>query len=217
MNDSPADEKLLVKVLHVGEMAACCYLAGAKGGEGMIIDPGDEAARIVKSVGLMGITVKRIVCTHAHADHIGALDAVREHYPEAEFAIHGDDAPMLERPSLNLSFFLGGGFKCNPPDRLLKDGDKLEVAGVNIDVIHIPGHTPGGICLHVPRAGMVFTGDVLFADGIGRTDFPGGDYDLLITGIREKLLTLPPKTVVYPGHGPSSTIGREKAGNPFLS
>ena len=210
------NKDLLVKVLHVGELAACCYLVGEKNGDGIIIDPGDEAGRIIKSVGLMGLKVKYIVLTHSHADHIGALDEVRAKFTEAECLIHAADAPALERPSLNLSLFIGRGFKCKPAGRLLADGDTFDVAGFTVNVIHIPGHSPGGICLYVPDAGVAFTGDVLFAGGIGRTDFPGGDTEQLLTGIRTKLLTLPPQTVVYPGHGPSSTIGDERDNNPFL-
>jgi len=197
-------------------MAACCYVLGERNGEGAIIDPGDEAGRIAEAAGLLSLTVKYIVLTHAHVDHIAALEEVREAFPDAEVAVHADDAEMLARPSLNLSLFLGGGIKCTPADRLLHEGHTLEVAGLPMTVIHAPGHTPGGICLYMPEAGVVFTGDALFAGGIGRTDFPGGNEPLLLSSIRDKLLVLPPETVVYPGHGPSSTIGDEKASNPFL-
>jgi len=261
MKHSTGQTDLLVRVLHVGEMASCCYLVGMKGGEGMIVDAGGEPERIVQSVNDTGIIPRLIVLTHGHADHIAALDEVRAAFPQAECCIHADDAAMLDRPSLNLSLFLGRGFKRKPAARLLRHGDALEFGRtqgsplrekaehakaehvkaehvkaehvkaehakaehvkaehanpIRVHVIHVPGHTPGGICLHIPEAKVVFTGDVLFAGGIGRTDFPGGDTDLLLTGIREKLIVLPPETVVYPGHGPSSTIGEERDGNPFL-
>jgi len=216
MKHAAGGKELVVRTLHVGPMAACCYVLGEDGGEGAIIDPGDEADRIAQAAGLLGLTVKYIVLTHAHVDHIGALAEVREAFPQAEVTIHADDAEMLARPSLNLSLFLGGAIKCRPADRLLHEGDTLEVAGLAMTVIHAPGHTPGGICLYIPEAGVVFTGDVLFAGGIGRTDFPRGNEALLLSSIRHKLLVLPPETIVYPGHGPSSTIGDEKAGNPFL-
>lgn len=216
MKHAAGGKELVVRTLHVGPMAACCYVLGERNGEGAIIDPGDEAGRIAEAAGLLSLTVKYIVLTHAHVDHIAALEEVREAFPDAEVAVHADDAEMLARPSLNLSLFLGGGIKCTPADRLLHEGHTLEVAGLPMTVIHAPGHTPGGICLYMPEAGVVFTGDALFAGGIGRTDFPGGNEPLLLSSIRDKLLVLPPETVVYPGHGPSSTIGDEKASNPFL-
>jgi len=216
MKHQAGGTELLVRVLHVGEMAACCYLAGRAGGAGIIIDPGDEAGRIADDVRAAKLAITHIVLTHGHVDHIGALEQTRKTFPDAKVAIHPDDAPLLERPSLNLSLFFGGGIKCAPADLLLREGDAIDVAGVRASVIHVPGHTPGGICLHLPDAGVVFTGDVLFAGGIGRSDFPGGNESQLIDGIRAKLLALPPDTVVYPGHGPASTIGEEKDGNPFL-
>ena len=216
MKHAAGGKELVVRTLHVGSMAACCYVLGERNGEGAIIDPGDEAGRIAQAAGLLNLTVKYIILTHAHVDHIAALEEVREAFPDAEVAVHADDAEMLARPSLNLSLFLGGGIKCTPADRLLHEGHTLEVAGLPMTIIHAPGHTPGGICLYVPEAGVVFTGDVLFAGGIGRADFPGGNEALLLSSIRDKLLVLPPETVVYPGHGPSSTIGDEKASNPFL-
>jgi len=213
----PGGRELLVRVLHVGAMEACCYLAGEKNGEGIVIDPGDEADRIAEAAKLMGLAVKYIICTHGHADHIAGLEKLRAGLPDAKVAIHADDAEMLERPSLNLSLFLGGSIKCKPAGLLLHDGDTFDVAGLQMKVIHVPGHTPGGICLHFPAANVLFSGDVLFAGGIGRTDFPGGNTDLLLAGIAEKLLVLPPQTAVYPGHGPGTTIGAEKETNPFLS
>ena len=216
MKHVAGEKELLVRTLHVGPMASCCYLVGEKGGEGAVIDPGDEADRIAESVGLMGLAIKYVILTHAHVDHIAALEDVRDAYPDAEVVIHPDDAPMLERPSLNLSLFIGESVKCRPARRLVNEGDGLELAGLAVEIIHAPGHTPGGICLHIPEAGVVFSGDVLFAGGIGRTDFPGGDMDQLLASIHDKLLTLPPETVVYPGHGGSSTVAAEKTGNPFL-
>jgi len=209
--------ELLVRTLHVGPMTACCYLiGGSDGAGGTIIDPGDEADRITEAVEATGIAVKQIILTHGHADHIAALEEVRNAFPKAEVMIHADDAPMLERPSLNLSLFLGQSINCTPADRLLHDTEVVELGGLEANVIHVPGHTPGGVCLHVPDAAIVFTGDVLFAGGIGRTDFPGGSEAALLAGIRDKLLRLPPETTVYPGHGPSSTIAHEKLSNPFL-
>jgi len=207
---------LVVKTMHVGPMASCCYIAGCEGGSGAIIDPGDEAARIIENARKTGFNIRHIILTHGHADHIAALEEVRAAFPDAQTVVHSDDAPMLERPSLNLSLFLGGSIKCRPAEREVKEGDTLPLGALELAVIHVPGHTPGGACYYCAEAGIVFTGDVLFAGGIGRSDFPGGNERLLLSGIRQKLLTLPPDTMVYPGHGPATTVGAEKAGNPFF-
>ncbi len=123
---------------------------------------------------------------------------------------------MLTDPEANLSGLAGAAVATEPADVLLQDGDMVEEAGIKLKVLHTPGHTPGGICLYAESEGLVFAGDTLFADSVGRTDFPGGDMDQLIDGIRTKLFTLPDQTVVYPGHGMRTTIGREKRANPFV-
>jgi len=216
MNHPAAPRALVVKTMHVGPMASCCYLAGLENGDGVIIDPGDEAERIIQNARQAGFTIRHIILTHAHADHIGALEEVRSAFPDAEAVAHADDAPMLGRPSLNLSLFLGSPIKCRPPDRCVAEGDTIALGHIRLAVIHVPGHTPGGACYYSAEAGVVFTGDVLFAGGIGRSDFPGGNESLLLRGIRCKLLGLPPETIVYPGHGPATTIGEEKEHNPFI-
>jgi len=123
---------------------------------------------------------------------------------------------MLGDPRKNLSLFVGGSFSTGQADVLVEDGDQIDLAAITLRVLHTPGHTPGGICLYAAQDGMVFSGDVLFAGGIGRSDFPGGDEDQLIDSIRTKLFTLPDATVVYPGHGMRTTIGREKRTNPYV-
>jgi glyoxylase-like metal-dependent hydrolase (beta-lactamase superfamily II) len=181
----------------------------------MIIDPGDEAGGILKSVQDLELGIKLIVLTHGHLDHIGALKEVKE-ATGAEVAIHSDDAKPLQGHYQSLGAMFGLSYPApSPPDRLLEDGDSLDIGDLQFAVLHTPGHSPGGICLS--GQGVVFTGDTLFNQGIGRTDLPGGDYDQLMNSIHTRLMTLPDSTSVYPGHGPQSTIGAERQGNPFLS
>ncbi len=206
---------MIIEKLEVEPFASNCYIVGAESNkEGIIIDPGAEADRILKTVEDLGLRVKFIVVTHAHIDHIGALREVKE-ATTAEVAIHTDDASSLqarhplERASrLSLQAPL-------PPNRLLKDGDSIDIGNLHFKVLHTPGHSPGGICLL--GEGVVFTGDTLFNFGIGRFDMPGGNGHQLMESIHTKLMVLPDNTVVYPGHGPETTIGTERQWNPFLS
>jgi glyoxylase-like metal-dependent hydrolase (beta-lactamase superfamily II) len=151
--------------------------------------------------------------THGHTDHIGALAFVQE-ATGAAVLIHTADAAMLTGPAKNIPFLGGTKKQSKAADRLLQEGDLIEVGKISIKVIHTPGHTPGGICLAIDN--ILFTGDTLFAGSIGRTDFPGGSHRQLIESIKKKLLAFPPETIVYPGHGPATTIGEEKKYNPFL-
>jgi len=204
---------VIVEKLVVGPFASNCYIVGSESNkEGMIIDPGDEAKQILKRVKDLELDIKFIVLTHGHIDHTGALKEVRE-VTGAKVAIHTDDAKSLKVQSLSRIFGLSYPTP-PPPDRLLKDGDSLDVGGMHFEVLHTPGHTPGGICLL--GEGVVFSGDTLFNYGIGRTDLPGGSYSQLMNGIQNKLLVLPDNTVVYPGHGSDTTIGAERKGNTFL-
>jgi len=208
---------MIVKTLVVGPFASNCYIVGSSSTkQGMIIDPGAEAGNILRTVQEMGLSISLIVITHAHMDHIDALRAVKER-TNAQFAIHEGDKELLSTaPPMNIVASLGlSPFKSAPqPDRLLKDGDLVDVSDLHFEVLHTPGHSPGGICLL--GHGVVFSGDTLFNFGIGRTDFAGGSYERLMKSIREKLMVLPDETIVYPGHGPPTTIGDERRGNPFL-
>jgi hydroxyacylglutathione hydrolase len=205
---------LIVRCLPVGPLQANCYLVGClRKREIAIVDPGGEANRILAEVAASGFHVKYIINTHGHSDHIAANQPVRE-ATGAELLIHALDADMLTNPSRNLSLLTGGRLECQPPDQLLAAHDELELGEVTLKVLHTPGHTPGSICLL--SSGVVLTGDTLFAGGIGRTDFPGGSFKQLIRSIRDQLLVLDDSTEVYPGHGPASTIGAERYGNPFL-
>jgi len=204
---------VIVKKVVVGPFASNCYIVGSESSrEGVIIDPGDDAEEILKNVKDSGLDIKLIILTHGHIDHIGALKEVKE-TTGAEVAIHTDDAKSLKNQSLARVFGLSYP-PPPPPDRLLKGGDSLDIGDLHFLVLHTPGHSPGGICLL--GEGVVFSGDTLFNYGIGRTDMPGGSYSQLMNSIHTKLMILPDNTIVYPGHGPDTTIDTERRSNPFL-
>jgi len=205
---------LIIEGLVVGPLAANCYIVGSESNkEGMIIDPGADAEVILKKISDLELDIKYIVLTHSHIDHVGALKEVKE-ATGAEIAVHAEDAASLQGQSFIAEQF-GIPFQDPPsPDRLLQDGDSVDIGDLSFSVLHTPGHSPGGICLF--GEGTVFSGDTLFNFGIGRYDLPGGDYDQLMNGITTRLMVLPDETAVYPGHGPATTIGAERRANPFL-
>ncbi len=205
---------MIIRKLAVGPLFSNCYIVGSETtGEGMVIDPADEAENILKAVREAGLEIKVILLTHGHPDHVGAVKPVKD-ATGAEVAVHADDAPWLTQQPLSLVF--GPAYPTpDPPDHLLHEGDVISAGELRFKVIHTPGHTPGGICLL--GEGVLFSGDTLFNTGIGRYDLPGGDYDRLMETLRTKVMPLPDETLVYPGHGPETTIGAERRGNPFLS
>ena len=188
----------MLRKLVVGLYQANCYILGCdKTNEGLVIDPGDEVLRIVEEISRNGLKIRQILITHGHIDHIGAVKELRD-MTKAPVLIHAYDAS-----SLNF-----------PPDGHLHDGQKIEVGRYSISAIHTPGHSLGGMCFYAP--GAVFTGDTLFAGSIGRTDFTGGNHQQLIEGVIKKIFPLGDDIRAYPGHGPATTIGRERLTNPFF-
>ena len=206
---------MILETISVGPMEVNCYILASKNNSSaIIIDPGSEVRKIRQVLDKYNLTPAFIINTHGHFDHIGC---------DNEFGIpvyiHSKDVQMLKNPQLNLSGLFASSFRVDSEIRALEHGKTIELGNICLKVIHVPGHTPGGIALLLekPINKSIFTGDTLFCHGIGRTDFEGGNESLLIKSIKEKLLSFPDETVVYPGHGPSSTIGEEKHNNSFLT
>ncbi|MEM1607364.1 MAG: MBL fold metallo-hydrolase [Candidatus Bathyarchaeia archaeon] len=205
--------------LTVGFLYTNCYIVICEETrESLIIDPGftgDEMRRILSEIRKNRLRIKYIVNTHGHADHISGNTSIKR-ATGAILAAHCKDAEMLIDPAKNLSLMLGLNVVSPPPDIVLRGEEEIEVGHIKLKVLHTPGHTPGSISLYCRDLGAVFTGDSLFAGSIGRADFPGSSCRDLLLSIREKILALPDETVVYPGHGESTTIGVERRSNPFL-
>lgn len=216
MTDSENKEQMpIVACVTVGMFMENCYLyACPQTREAVILDPGDEAERILETIRELKLVPKYIINTHGHIDHIGAIDAVSVVYP-VPLAIHPDDVYMYTEERSARMFGRTPPLVKRKPDILLKEGDRIAFGTLALDVLHTPGHTLGGICL-VSRPYCVFSGDTLFHRGIGRTDLPGGDTEQLVTSIRNKLYTLEDSLVVFPGHGEPTTILEEKHENPFV-
>lgn len=190
-----------------------CYVVSDNTGEGVVIDPGGMASTILEYIREAKLSIKAVLNTHGHCDHIGADDAIRD-ATEAQLYIHKEDAPMLGDVKLNLSAFMGFRALARPAEHLLSEGDVISFGQSKLEVLHTPGHSKGGVCF--VGDGVVFTGDTLFAGSIGRSDFPGGSEVELIGNIKKRLLVLPDDMKVYSGHGPSSEIGWERVRNPYL-
>lgn len=184
----------------------------------LVVDPGLEPRLILDYLSQERLTVAMILNTHGHSDHIGGNAAVKQAFPDAPLVIGEGDAPMLQDPMLNLSGLAGLRLVSPPADRTVREGEIVEAGGFRLTVRHIPGHTAGHIVFvwHEHQPVVVFGGDVLFAGSIGRSDFPGGNHQSLLDGIRQKLFTLPDDTRVLPGHGPETTVGVERRTNPWL-
>lgn len=200
--------------LQVGDLGTNCFIVYCEiTKEAAVIDPGGSAAAIWQTIAEHQLTVTAIINTHGHADHIGANTEIKEK-TKAALYIHADDSQMLVDARLNLSAFIGKPIVSVAADHLLKEGDVLSIGQFTLEVIHTPGHTPGGICLKADD--VIFAGDTLFSESVGRTDFPGGSMSQLITNIKTKLMCLSDSYKVYAGHGPETTIGWERKMNSFL-
>jgi hydroxyacylglutathione hydrolase len=205
---------VLVEQLVVGELSTNCYLVICEETRrAAVIDPGGEASRVLDAVDRAGVTVEYVITTHAHLDHILACSEVSA-ATGAQIVIHSDEVPLLESDPTGMADWYGIALPVCEPSLTVREGDEIAVGNITFRVLHTPGHTPGHLCLATD--GVVFVGDVLFFQGIGRTDLPGGSYPKLMETIRDCLLTLDDSTVVYPGHGPATTIGDERRLNPWL-
>ena len=205
---------MILRILTVGPLETNCYVLGdEESKEAVVIDPGGNFENIDRELKKLKLTVKYIILTHGHFDHTGALAQLKK-TSKAEVLIHSADATMLSADQ-SQPFFLDSGSGPCPPDRMITEGDKIQFGQSTLEVLHTPGHTPGGISLVIDR--MIFTGDTLFCGSVGRADLPGSSYRKLIDSIRTKLLSKSDDYVIYPGHGPESTIGEERRNNPFLT
>jgi len=207
---------MIHKILPVGPLQCNCSIIGDETTrEAMVIDPGDDIEDIIAIVAQYKLTVKQIVITHAHIDHVGGAMKLRAR-TGAPILLNQNDYALLKMLDIQATW-LGMA----EPEKVaiaasIADGDELRTGSLTANVLHTPGHTEGSVCLYFPSEKLLLAGDTLFAGGIGRTDLPGGSYEKIMRSLRGSLLTLPDDTVVIPGHGPRTTIGEEREGNPFL-
>jgi glyoxylase-like metal-dependent hydrolase (beta-lactamase superfamily II) len=205
-----------VESLPFGQNTYIAHFAGRS--DCLVVDPGFQPDAIIDYLDQHSISPAAIVCTHGHSDHIAGNRAMKQRWPACPLVIGAGDAEKLIRPELNLSAAFGLALTSPPADRTLREGQRFDAAGIELEVLETPGHSVGHIVLVCKQIDpwRVFGGDVLFAGSIGRTDFPDGSFETLRRAIHEKLFTLPDDTIVYPGHGPETTIGKEKRTNPFV-
>ncbi|MDR0477776.1 MAG: MBL fold metallo-hydrolase [Desulfobulbaceae bacterium] len=207
-----------IQQLIVGSMGVCCYIASCPvTKKAAVIDPGGDIPKILNVVRQGGLAVQSIIATHSHPDHICGVAELKAAMPQTPFIMHKDEAAFLANPEAGRYFAMFGMDEAPACDQTVVDGERIAVGDEAFTVIHTPGHTPGGMCLL--SGDDLLTGDTLFVQGVGRTDFPGGSFDQLMNSIQTRLFSLPEQTKVWPGHGyggMQSTIGAEKRDNPFL-
>jgi len=193
----------------------CSILGDEKSHEAIVVDPGDDIPRILALLAKHSLTVKQILVTHAHIDHIAGAQRLKQ-VTGAPILYNQNDLPLVAMMDMQAGWLGVATPDVAPPDDDLNDGHSIRIAGLEGEILHTPGHTQGSVCLYIPTAELLLAGDTLFAGSVGRTDLPGGDTQMLLRSIHGRLLTLPDPTVVIPGHGAATTIGRERITNPFL-
>lgn len=205
---------MILKKIIAGPLGVNCYIVGCeKTGKAAVIDPGDSCEVILKTLEENDLSLQYILLTHGHVDHVAHLNRVKEK-TNATFIMHNDDSFLMHGLSAQ-AFMFGlpdpGKIK---PDHIVTDGELITIGELKAKILHTPGHSPGSITFHIEN--KLFVGDLIFEGSIGRTDLPGGDHRTLIESVESKIFTLPPETEIYPGHGPSTTVGQEKMTNPFF-
>jgi glyoxylase-like metal-dependent hydrolase (beta-lactamase superfamily II) len=208
---------MIHEILPVGMLQCNCSILGDEAScEAIVVDPGDDIPRILAFLARHKLTVKQILITHAHIDHIAGAARLKA-ITGAPILYNQFDLPLVKMMDVQAGWLGVATPDVRPPDDTLEDGRIIAISGITGNILHTPGHTQGSVCLHLPEKNLVLAGDTLFAGSVGRSDLPGGDGRTLIRSIHEKLLTLPDSTVVVPGHGSNTTIGVERESNPFLS
>jgi len=207
---------MIFDMVVVGPLSVNCFILGCEATrEGVVVDAGGDADRIVATVERHGLNIGQIINTHGHFDHVGANRSLVARFG-ARLLIHAADAPLLERAAVVARSYGVPGEDSPQPDAFLTDGMEIAFGTCRMRVLHTPGHTQGGCCLYLESEKRIITGDTLFADSIGRTDLPGGSHEQLLESIRTQLFVLPDDVTAYPGHGPATTIGHEKRHNPYF-
>ena len=208
---------MIHEILPVGVLQCNCSILGDEtSGEAIVVDPGDEITRILGILARHKLTVKQILITHAHIDHIAGAARLKA-VTGAPIFYNQLDLPLVKMMDIQAGWIGAPTPEVHPPDDTLEDGRVIAVVGLSGSILHTPGHTQGSVCFYMPEKSLLLAGDTLFAGSVGRTDLPGGDGRTLIRSIQEKLLVLPDSTIVVPGHGQTTSIGEERASNPFLA
>ncbi|MDR0852154.1 MAG: MBL fold metallo-hydrolase [Clostridiales Family XIII bacterium] len=207
---------MIIKHFLIGSIGTNCYLVWDEGSDdAFLIDPAQNLPEIAQAIREEFLNLKYVILTHGHGDHIGGVTGILAEFPDAKLAAGRMEAELLAQARMNFSLEITGKSVSLVPDIFLNDGDELSVGNLTLAIIETPGHTPGGISILVNRE-VLFSGDTLFRDSIGRTDLAGGNYERIVASIREKLFVLPDEVRVYPGHMDETTIGHEKKFNPYV-